>query len=362
MPAETFSSPFENMLKGKCEYEFFDYVNESYSKDKKTRICHITIGNSNEYNCNIVAMVFTIRKQAEKWKIHSEGAMRIDPGATVPLRNASVELAKNMGWKYVAVAITGEAREEETISQYAVSIESFSYGDYTAFDLTESINKLNQLNKPDFYRNIVTVGPNIFSFSFIRKEKFVEYLEVFDNRPYLNSSYDDDEIISEGVPENLSLEELGKILRDMYGDSDSNAIRMFGLKYGDIIQKNGYANAEIVRIAGINQSYDAEVNKGVNIYKSIASNQFGIKFISKCNILPKANSRIRRKHELNRILFGAPGTGKTFSTAKYSIAVVENKQLLDYDKVSRSDLMKKYNYYVFKGTNSLYYFPSKLWL
>lgn len=89
------------------------------------------------------------------------------------------------------------------------------------------------------------------------------------------------EIVTDPVPQNLSVEELGKILRKMYDDAIGgkvSATHMFGLKYGQVIQEKNYSVAEIIRHSGINDSYNVEVSKGIGIYKSIKDNEYGIRF------------------------------------------------------------------------------------
>lgn len=90
------------------------------------------------------------------------------------------------------------------------------------------------------------------------------------------------EIVADPVPQNLTVEELGQILRNMYdnasGGSKVSAIHMFGIKYGQLIRENNYKTAEIIRVAGINESYNVEVSKGISIYKSIKGNEYGIRF------------------------------------------------------------------------------------
>ena len=36
----------------------------------------------------------------------------------------------------------------------------------------------------------------------------------------------------------------------------------------------------------------------------------------------------KNDHELNRILFGAAGTGKTYHTINHALAILENKKLM----------------------------------
>lgn len=56
-------------------------------------------------------------------------------------------------------------------------------------------------------------------------------------------------------------------------------------------------------------------------------------------------------HPMNCIIYGAPGTGKTYSTAEYALAIIENREV-DRSKKSPSErrqIMKKYNDYMKKG-------------
>ena len=56
-------------------------------------------------------------------------------------------------------------------------------------------------------------------------------------------------------------------------------------------------------------------------------------------------------YPLNQIIYGAPGTGKTYSTAEYAIAIIENREA-DLSKKTyeeRKAVMKKYNDYIRKG-------------
>ena len=59
--------------------------------------------------------------------------------------------------------------------------------------------------------------------------------------------------------------------------------------------------------------------------------------------LPMLTARTRITHQLNSILYGAPGTGKTYATAQYALAIVENKSLSSIMKEPRSAIMTRYN-------------------
>lgn len=194
MPAATYYQPIEAILNGNCNYEYYSHTENKFDKDVRTRICHVELTDSNEYNKDIALLIFTIRNQNNAWKIHSEGAKRTDPGAMVPLRNATVKLAKEKGWKYVAVAVAGEdTPATDNVSQYVVSIESYTYGNETVGVLTEALDKLEELGNPDFYRFKSNVGGKKYSLAFIKKDKLLDYLKYVDDRSYDDGDRSDPE-------------------------------------------------------------------------------------------------------------------------------------------------------------------------
>lgn len=72
-------------------------------------------------------------------------------------------------------------------------------------------------------------------------------------------------------------------------------------------------------------------------------------------MLPTFTKRINKTYPLNMILYGAPGTGKTYATAQIALAILENKTDSIDDIVSnkvatnREELMKTYKSYVDNG-------------
>ena len=167
-------------------------------------------------------------------------------------------------------------------------------------------------------------------------------------------------IDTDPLPEDLSLEELGAILKQMYEDpntsSQTNATRMFAIKYGAIIEKHGYNAAMLVAAAGLKDSYQIEVNKGINIYRSIKTNEYGVRFYEPnpedetegIQIEPPFFPRTSKLHPLNSILYGAPGTGKTYITAEYALAILENREVDESPKTTeqRKAVMEQYRNYV----------------
>ena len=173
MPAATYYQPIEAILDGKCNYEYYSHTENTFSTRNKTRICHVQLNTSSDYNKDIALLIFTIRNQGGAWKIHSEGIKRTDSGAMVPLRNATVKLAQEKGWKFVALAVAGEdTPATENVSQYVVSIESYTYGNETVGVLTDALETLKQQGNPNFYRVKTNIGGKKYTLAFIKKRNF----------------------------------------------------------------------------------------------------------------------------------------------------------------------------------------------
>ena len=172
------------------------------------------------------------------------------------------------------------------------------------------------------------------------------------------------QVVAEPVLENLSIEDLGNLLRKMYDAAIGgkvSAIHMFGLKYAPVINANNYSTAEIIRIAGISDSYNVEVSKGIGIYKVIKDNEYGIRFYEgDSEDVPMEDKaappvlfgpRTSKLHPLNCILYGAPGTGKTYATAEYALAIIENRAIDHSQKTpeQRKSVMDCYRAHEAKG-------------
>ena len=212
---------------------------------------------------------------------------------------------------------------------------------------------------PQNLRNAVGSSMSIFSLNEYKKEILVLLDETSEN--YGNTHT----IINDEKSTNYSIEELGVLLKQMYDASKETgqvaSIHMFGFKYGKQITENSYSINKIVAASGLPASYTAEVNKGVNIFKSTLWNEYGIRFYNNqedlqekdnnANILPDREPRKNQLHCLNSILYGAPGTGKTYSTAEYALAIIENRAIDSKQKTDseRKEVMSKYKEYVKKG-------------
>lgn len=85
------------------------------------------------------------------------------------------------------------------------------------------------------------------------------------------------------MKENYTLQELGQILSDMYRNAEQGrqvtAIHMFGIMYAPYIIANKYSPKQIIDETNMDKSYSTEVNKGINIYKSISSGKYDIQLV-----------------------------------------------------------------------------------
>lgn len=92
--------------------------------------------------------------------------------------------------------------------------------------------------------------------------------------------------------ENYTIEDLAAILREMYNNAKGSgqvaAIHMFGIKYGDVIISNSFSQKSLITLAGIKDSYFAELNKGINIFKSVKNNEYGVSFEGDESILTRS--------------------------------------------------------------------------
>lgn len=71
----------------------------------------------------------------------------------------------------------------------------------------------------------------------------------------------------------MSIREIGAILNSMYVNALPGEqvvqIHLFGIKCGELIERNSLAVKEIVEDSGINISYKTEVSKGIKLSKYV---------------------------------------------------------------------------------------------
>ena len=136
-------------------------------------------------------------------------------------------------------------------------------------------------------------------------------------------SYENDVLKLQGIETvSLSLEDLAVILKEMYNTADTGmqvaSIYIFGIRYGNVIIEGNFRAADIINQAKMNASYSSELQKALNVYKCLAEGTFGLtieqsKWLE--NVM-EFSSGYPSEFARNRIVFGAPGTGKSYKLNK----------------------------------------------
>ncbi|MEA4823312.1 MAG: hypothetical protein VB111_04265 [Clostridiaceae bacterium] len=70
----------------------------------------------------------------------------------------------------------------------------------------------------------------------------------------------------------MTANDLGRILKEMYEGSKTEKtamIHLFGVKYAAEIRNNDITPKEILKIAGMPESYQVEINKGIKLAKYV---------------------------------------------------------------------------------------------
>ena len=179
--------------------------------------------------------------------------------------------------------------------------------------------------------------PLKFDISFIRKEIIKDYLQHFDNRPYTRH----DELIAiQTDDESLNtVEAIGKKLKEMYDSAGEGrqvaSIIICGIKFGKQIKENDLKPSAIVEAAGLQSSYYSELTKGLKIYECLADGSFGIGFGKSFREEPlNYHTGIQTGYPVNRIVFGAPGTGKSYSIEKDRKDILQDGAIGAYERVT----------------------------
>lgn len=143
-----------------------------------------------------------------------------------------------------------------------------------------------------------------------------DYFEIYDNRPYhdivWNTCIDNAEVIDKSY----TLQQLGDILDQMYSNAEDKmkvaSIHVFGIKYGKNIIEKGFRTPDIIKAAGLNESYSTELQKALNTYRCLSKNLYGISISAGEEPKEEMKSSVTRKTGAeNILLYGVPGAGKS---------------------------------------------------
>lgn len=183
---------------------------------------------------------------------------------------------------------------------------------YVQISTNSSKDKLDQGNSS---QNIVFDHNSAKFFDSLFKETFND----------LNSEdYKDTENVIVNKKRNMTIDEFAKELSKMYSGEDivskTTAIHMFGLKYADELEASGINKKDILQAAGMPDSYETEINKGIRIYKSIEKNEFGIKFYEGENI----TNRVADSEDIQEAFKVWALTQKSASGNNYSEGTINN--------------------------------------
>lgn len=266
----------------------------------------------------------------------------------------------------------------------------------------------NYVPKKDFERITNRLGTFI---AVIKKDRLMDYLTTCDNRPYMldpkavnideriadeeaeeekNSAYEEYVEMSLDERKEMFYEWMRKQIKPLgkpyggkpYSESVSKnyatSLEVDGEKLKDFPYENNFffyteltefvqvqaaaksaPNFDEVNKNRINKGFTCAMDRYVEFLVSLGSevdeteDEAEEESENKLkNCLENALSpRTRITHPLNFIIYGAPGTGKTYSTAEYALAIVENRKvdLRKKDPIERKAVMDKYKELVKSG-------------
>lgn len=131
---------------------------------------------------------------------------------------------------------------------------------------------------------------------------------------------------------NISTDRLAQILEDWYEkkyveNNITSTLVGFGFKYARAINKAGMSSKALLDLANIESTMAAYIDRGKDLYAAIEKDNigisikteneisFGMNFKTTCNI----------PYGWNRIVFGAPGTGKSYTLNKDVKELISNE-------------------------------------
>ena len=252
----------------------------------------------------------------------------------------------------------------------------------------------NYVPQKEFERITNRLGTYI---AVIRKDKLRDYLKTYDNRPYLldpsevdlskRMTIDDYKAMDLSERRREFTNWMGKAKKqdgNPYSESivkgyaavlENHPKRLTGIVlentnlyyYWDVATFSGIiqtvksaTNYKVVDGDAYSGGLSAAMSKYAEFLSEINSNNYenddetdnmeSVNNMKNCLEIQRTPRKVII-HPINFIIYGAPGTGKTYSTAEYALAIIENRKV-DIGKktaTKRKAVMAKYNDYVKKG-------------
>lgn len=142
--------------------------------------------------------------------------------------------------------------------------------------------------------------------------------------------------------------EMNQCMSNGYDEIES--AKIFGVKYGPLLKANEhkFTASNIVNTSSFDGADIVNaIEEGKKLSPSLVWAANFDDFGKDAEALPTRSPRTNPLYPLNFILYGAPGTGKTYSTAIYAVGIIENKTIeqVKTDYADRSVLMDVYNKY-----------------
>ncbi|WP_233898030.1 HTH-like domain-containing protein [Tenacibaculum piscium] len=121
----------------------------------------------------------------------------------------------------------------------------------------------------------------------------------------------------------MEIKELSKILSHNYTNAYNGEkvaqIHLFGIKYGEIIRKNKYSSKDIIDESGLNESYVAELNKGIKLRKEVVFENDKLELKSLGKILKDNYENAKSGETVASIYLFGIKYGKLIKTKNYPI-------------------------------------------
>lgn len=229
---------------------------------------------------------------------------------------------KNGSWA------TGTGRNPQLLSEE----EAIELGTKIRDNLVAGVEVLEELKDVQFIDDYEELYSRLFQVTdgFINRVWFLKYYAI---------------LFPTIFPPNYSANAQNTIIEKLaLNKSDNTVIRMGIIRdYVDKCELSGVVFSRIFWKYCNNKDDDTEINEDEEIKEEENT---------MLNCLEKErNPRTVKIHPLNSIIYGAPGTGKTYSTSEYAQAIIEGVSLETFraNNPDRKEVMKKYNELVKAG-------------